>query len=120
MIPCMTEEMGGPMIPCMGPGVGTSAILALASSLAMWSISSHGSKPSSLLDMDTTDVSIQYASTAVGPDVGEDGTVDARPVTSLGASEAMAKGGGKGTMLMTSACTCECPDPALPACLHVC
>ena len=88
--------MGGPVIPCMGPGFGMAAILALASSLAMCSISSHGSKPSSLLEMDTTDGSIQYASTTVWPDVGEDGAVDAGPVVSLRRSSAMATGGCKG------------------------
>ena len=90
----------------MGQGFGMAATLALASSLAMCSISSHGSKPSSLLEMDTTDGSIQYASTTVWPDVGDDGAVDAGPVVSLRRSSAMATGGCKGTMPMTSVFTC--------------
>ena len=93
----------------MGPGFGgfgMTAILALASSLAMWSISSHGSKPSSLLEWETTDGSMSHASSTVWLDVGEDGAVDAGPVTSLGASSAMARGGSRSTMLMTTVCTC--------------
>ena len=117
------DEMGGPVMPCMGPGFGMmAAALALASSLAMCSISSHGSNSSlEMLSTDgSMDASIQYASTTVWPDVGEDGAVDAGPVASLWRSSAMATGGCKGTMPMTSVFTCQLRDPCLPACIHSC